>query len=378
MARSTILRVFSLALAVAAAAPLVAAVRIKDITEFEGARANQLVGFGLVVGLDNTGGRSLFTQQVAVDMIQRFNHTGRIVSQERLDPVYRAGTVSAVMVTTEIGPFARRGSRLDVLVSVVDDATSLQGGTLIMTPLRGADGVDYAVAQGPLSVGGFTFTAPLGTTQPAASNQKNHPTVGRVPGGAFVEREVRGEIICNGQLRLLLQEPDYNTAKAIAQGINGRFPNTAYPLDPGTVHVLVPREQLTNAVGFANEIGLLEVNPDTTARIVINERTGTIVAGENVKLGRVAVAHGNLTVTTNQDFLISQPQPFSRGTTGLVPQTDLRVQEQTGTVKVVEKSVSVNELARALNALGYTPRDLIAIFQTIKAAGALHADLIIR
>ncbi len=360
------------------AAPARAESRIKDITDLEGAQTNQLVGFGLVVGLDNTGGRSQFTQQVAVDMLQRFHVASRISSSDRADNVYRSGTVSAVMVTAELGPFARRGSRIDVTVSVVDDATSLQGGTLLLTPLKGADGLDYAVAQGSVSVGGFLFSVPSGSAQPLASAQKNHPSVGRIPGGATVEQEARGNILCNGQLRLLLRQPDYVTSYNIALVINKRFPGTAFTLDAGSVQVIVPSAFIPgNVVGFVGELGLLEVTTDVAARVVINERTGTIVAGEDVRVSTVAVAHANLAITSALEPIVSQPAPFSGGRTTVVPQPVVGVQEQTGTLRVIERTVTVAELARALNALGVLPRDLIAIFQALKQAGALHAELVV-
>lgn len=360
------------------AAPLRGESRIKDITDLEGAQSNQLVGFGLVVGLENTGGRSQFTQQVAVDMLQRFHVASRIASSDRADNVYRSGTVSAVMVTADLGPFARHGSRIDVTVSVIDDASSLQGGTLLLTPLKGADGVDYAVAQGAVSVGGFLFSVPTGSAQPLASAQKNHPTVGRIPGGATVEQEARGHILCNGQLRLLLRQPDYVTSHNIALVINQRFPNSAFTLDAGSVQVLVPPAFLPgNVVGFVGELGLLEVTTDVPARVVINERTGTIVAGEDVRVSTVAVAHANLAIVTALEPVVSQPAPFSRGQTTVVPQPSVGVQEQTGTLRVIEHTVTVADLARALNALGVLPRDLIAIFQALKQAGALHAELVV-
>ena len=251
----------AIALALLATSARAAGTRIKDITTFEGARDNQLTGVGLVVGLENTGGRSLLTQQMAVDMLQRFRVNSLINSNSNLAPVYRAFSASVVAVTTEIGPYTRRGSKVDVLVSVMDDALSLQGGTLIFTPLRGADDVVYAVAQGPLSIGGFQFTVPAGTSTPLASAQKNHPTVGRIPGGAIVERESRGDIVCNGTVRLLLRVPDFTTACAIARVINGRFPRSAVPLDAGTVQVFVPRERLNDIVCWAGEVGQLEVTP---------------------------------------------------------------------------------------------------------------------
>ncbi|HLJ96564.1 MAG TPA: flagellar basal body P-ring protein FlgI [Gemmataceae bacterium] len=358
--------------------PAWAGARIKDIIDIEGARSNQLVGFGLVVGLDNTGGRSQFTQQVAVDMLARFKIASRINSADRADNVYRSGTVSAVMVTADLGPFARHGSRIDVIISVIDDAISLQGGTLILTPLKGADGVDYAVAQGPVSVGGFLFGVPSGSAQPLASAQKNHPSVGRIPGGATVEREARGNILCNGQLRLLLRQPDYVTANNIAFVINKRYPDAAITLDAGSVQVIVPPAFLPkDLVWFVGEIGLLEVTTDVEARVVINERTGTIVAGEDVKVSTVAVAHANLAILTTNEPVVSQPAPFSRGTTTVVPRPGVGITEQTGTLKVIEHTVTVAELARALNALGVTPRDLIAILQALKQAGALHAELVV-
>ena len=364
-------------LAAAVPAARAAGTRIKDITEFEGARANQLTGVGLVVGLENTGGRSLFTQQVAVDMLQRFRINTLINSNSNLAPVYRAFSASVVAVTTEIGPYTRRGSKVDVLVSVMDDALSLQGGTLIFTPLRGADDVVYAVAQGPLSIGGFQFTVPAGTSTPLASAQKNHPTVGRIPGGAIVERESRGDIVCNGTVRLLLRVPDFTTACAIARVINGRFPRSAVPLDAGTVQVFVPRERLNDIVCWAGEVGQLEVTPDVVARVVINERTGTIVAGKDVQIDTVAVAQGNLAILTSDEPFASQPPPFSGGTTAILPRPRIGVTEQGGALRVLERSATVSDLARALNALGVTPRDMISIFQAIKQAGALNADLII-
>ncbi len=270
MPRTRMTLAILLALLATAPAARAAGTRIKDITEFEGARSNQLTGIGLVVGLENTGGRSLFTQQVAVDLLSRFRINTLINSNSNLAPVYRAFSVSVVAVTAEIGPFARRGSKMDVLVSVMDDALSLQGGTLIFTPLRGADDVVYAVAQGPLSIGGFQFTVPQGSNTPLASAQKNHPTVGRIPGGATVEREARGEVVCNGTVRLLLREPDYTTACAVAHAINARFPRTAIALDAGTVQVFVPRDRILDVVCWAGEVGQLEVTPDEVAKVVIN------------------------------------------------------------------------------------------------------------
>jgi len=352
--------------------PACAGVRIKDITDFEGARSNQLYGFGLVVGLDNTGSRSSFTQRVVIDMLQKLSVGGTIFQNLPSDNVFRSGSVSAVMVTTEIGPYARQGSRIDVTVSALDDATSLQGGTLILTPLRGADGEVYAVAQGALSVGGFAFAGR------AASVQKNHPTVGRIPNGATIEHEARGEILCQGRIRLLLRDSDYESATAIGKVINERFANSAQVLDAGTVQVMLPKSALANPVAFASEIGLLEIIPDNPARVVINERTGTIVSGEQVKISTVAIAHGNLAIVKSEEPQVSQPAPFSDGKTVVVPRTKVGITEQAGALRVVDRTITVGNLARALNALGVSPRDLISIFQTLKGAGALHADLIIQ
>ena len=355
-----------------------AGVRVKDITDLEGARSNPLVGFGLVVGLEGTGSKSAFTQQVAVDMLSRFDVVGKFTAGTQGDAVFKSGNIAcAVMATANLGPFARRGSRIDVTVSAVDDSASLQGGTLIMTPLRGADRVDYAVADGAILLGGYSFSASGGGQTTGASAQKNHPTVGRIPGGATVECEVRGQIVCNGQIRLLLHDPDYSTARSIATAINVNFPNSAITIDAGSVQVFVPKTQLADFVSFVSEIGVLEVTPDVPARVVINERTGTIVAGEQVKISPVALAHGNLSIVTSDDPVVSQPTPYSRGKTVVVPRQSIGVTEQAGQVHVLPRSVTVAELARALNALGATPRDLIIIFQALKKAGALHAELVI-
>ena len=357
-----------------------AGVRIKDITDIEGARGNQLIGFGLVVGLEGTGSQSVFTQQVAVDMLQRFNVAAKTISEARGDSVFKSGNISAVMITADLGPFNRTGSKIDVVVSALDDASSLFGGKLMQVPLRGADNVVYAVAMGPLSVGGFNFSVPNGGGSGAnttAATQKNHPTVGRIAGGAYVEHEARGEILCHGQIRLTLRQPDYSTAKSIAGVINKHYPAAAYTVDAGAVQVFVPPTMCPKLVAFVSDIGQLEVTPDVPARVVINERTGTIVAGDQVKIATVAVTHGNLAIMTSNTPVASQPLPFSKGKTVVLPRAQVGVTEQSGAVQVLEKSVTVAELARALNALGATPRDLIIIFQMLKAAGALHAELVI-
>jgi flagellar P-ring protein precursor FlgI len=363
---------FLLALITASVARAVEEVRIKDLTDFEGARNNQLYGFGLVVGLDGSGSRSLFTQQVAVDMLYKMNVNSTIFSQLPSDNVIRSTNISAVMVTAEIGPFARPGSRIDVTVSSMDDSRSLQGGTLILTPLKGPDGEVYAVAQGPLSVGGFAFSGASGT-----GVQKNHPTVGRIAGGAIIEKEARGEVICNGSLRLLVRDPDFNTSRLIAKAINERFPGSALSVDGGAIQVKLPPDRCANPMAFVSELGLLTVTPDVPARVVINERTGTVVAGEKVTISTAAVAHGNLSILTVEEPQVSQPEAFGNGRTVVVPRSNVGVTETRSRLVVVPRVLTVGDLARALNALGVTPRDLICIFQSLKQAGALHAELVI-
>ncbi len=348
-------------------------VRIKDITDLEGSQGNHVFGFGLVIGLNNTGSKSTFTQQVAVDMLQRLNVTTKIQGPEG---VFKSGNISAVMVTADLGPFARVGSRIDVTVSALDDATSLDNGVLIFTPLKGVDGVDYVVAQGSVSTGGYAFSASGGGTGTAASAQKNHPTVGRVVAGPRVVREARGQVLCNGQLKMLLRKHDYNTARAIAKVINEKNMGAAFTIDAGTIHIAVPPERCTNLVSFISDIGMLEVVPDSPAKVVINARTGTIVAGHQVKISSTAVTHANLVIVTSNEPVASQPLPFSKGKTKILPRAQIGVTEQGNTVQVLEQTMTVGELARALNALGAAPRDLIAIFEALHELGALHAKLV--
>jgi flagellar P-ring protein precursor FlgI len=348
-------------------------VRIKDITDVGGARGNQLFGFGLVVGLDGTGSRSTFTQDVAVQMLQRMGQSTQIFSQLPAESVIRSTSISAVLVTAEIGPFARKGSRMDVTVSAIDDTRSLQGGTLIFTPLRGADGNVYALAQGALSVGGFSVTVGGG-----GGVQKNHLNVGRIPGGGIIEKEAPGELVRDGKATLLLRDPDFNTARLIAKTINERYPNTAVASDPGAVTLCRPADPMKTPTQFIAEVGLLEVKPDQPARIVINERTGTVVAGEHVSISTTAVAHGNLYIGVSINPIISQPPPFSGGTTVVAPRIQIAGSEQQARLITLPQATTVAEVARALNALGVTPRDLIAIFQAMKRAGALHAELVIQ
>lgn len=354
-----------------ASAPAAAQVRIKDVTDVVGARSNQLIGFGLVVGLDGTGSRSTFTQQVAVDMLQRLGVTSQIFSQQPSDAVIRSNSISAVMVIAEIGPFARKGGRIDVTVSCLDDTRSLQGGTLLLTPLHGADGQVYAVAQGPLSIGGFSVS---GAT---AGLQKNQLNTGRIPNGAIVEKEAPGFFVHSGRSQLVLKDPDFNTSRLVAKAINERFPFTARELDAGTVEVCAPIDPVRTPVQFLAEIGLIDVRPDVAARVVINERTGTVVTGEGVIITTCAIAHGNLYLGTSESPVISQPNAFAGGRTVVRPETQVGAVEQKARLIPLPKVTTVADVARALNALGVTPRDLISIFQAMKQAGALHAELII-
>jgi len=362
-------RLLPLLLLLSLALPAPAQVRIKDITELAGARSNQLIGFGLVVGLDNTGSRSTFTQQIAVDMLQRLGVSTQIFNQLPSDPVIRSNSMSAVMVVAEIGPFSRKGSRLDVTVSCMDDGQSLKGGTLLLTPLRGADGATYAVGQGALSVGGFAVQGQ------AANLQVNQVNTGVIPGGAFVELEAPGQFLCDGKAQLLLRDPDFNTARLIARGINEKYPRTAVAVDAGAVTIFPPVDPRKTPVQYLAEIGLLTVRPDTPARVVINERTGTVVAGENVTISTVGVTHGNLSITTTETPFVVQPNPFGRGVTAVVPRTQVTATDQVSRSVVLPKTTTVADLARAMNALGVTPRDLMSILTALKQAGALHAEL---
>jgi flagellar P-ring protein precursor FlgI len=345
----------------------VTASRIKDIAYLEGVRENQLVGYGLVVGLNGTGDSddTRFTIQALTNMMERM---GMSVDRNRVE----VDNAAMVIVTAQLPPFAKAGSTIDVLVSSMGDADSLAGGTLLMTPLKGPDGQVYAVAQGSLLVGGLAFGGR------AARVQKNHPTVGRIPGGALVEREVAFSLPRGDHLTYRLQDSDFTTVTRMASAINQKFDRKiAKPRDSGGVNIFIPDNYRDSVVDFIAAIENLEVRPDFPAKIVINEKTGTIVMGEDVRLSTVAVSHGNLSLVVSESAEVSQPNAFSRGQTAVVPETDMDVVEDKGEMVVMNKGVSIGEIARALNAIGASPRDLIAIFQAIKAAGALHAELVI-
>lgn len=343
--------------------------RLKDLTSIEGARENQLIGYGLVTGLAGTGdGKVTQTIQSISNALQRF---GVNVPAESI----KSGNVAAVMITTEIGPSLRSGSRIDVTVSSMGDAKSLQGGILMQTPMLGADEVVYAVAQGAIAVGGFIG----GTGGPGgATVQKNHPTVGLISNGAIVEREIPSQIIKDHSLNLVLRNPDFTSAARLAEAVNQVFPNSALAKDEATVNVIVPKEFTDYPVNFIATLGGIELQPDTPARVVINERTGTIIATSNVRISTVAVSHGSITISIASNLAVSQPNALSTGgTTQVTPSTSVDVNEQHGGFKVVDESPSIERVAAALNALGLSTRDMMAIFQSMKKAGALQAELIL-
>ncbi|HMP79404.1 MAG TPA: flagellar basal body P-ring protein FlgI [Pirellulaceae bacterium] len=336
-------------------------VRIKDITTIEGHRTNRVEGFGLVTGLKGTGGRGAFTQQIAQTMLQ--NH-GILINQ------MPTKSISVVTVSAEIPPFYKPGESLVATVSVLDDATSLYGGQLLRTPLMAIDGQVYALAGGPLEIGGFSVSGDAG------SIRKNHDTVGKVQAQMEVE-------ICNGpafkdaMFRLLLRNKDYTTAYRIATEINRYFPNAAQANDAGSVDVLIPRAFIQSPLDFVVMINNLRVEPDMPARVVINEKTGTIVMGKNVKISGLVFAKDNLVITTTESPLVSQPSPFSYGDTVTVPRTQIQAIEQGGLYHTLPANATVGDLANALNLLGVTPQDMISIFLAIHSEGSLQATLVI-
>jgi flagellar P-ring protein precursor FlgI len=341
-------------------------VRIKDIAEIEGVRSNQLVGYGLVIGLNGTGDGTgtEFTIQSLVSMLERM---GVKVDRSKV----RVDNVAAVMVTADLPPFSRVGTRIDALVSSIGDAESLQGGTLILTPLKGPNGLVYAVAQGPISVGG-SFSA----SGEAARVQKNHPTVGRVVNGASIEKEVPFQFRKKGEISINLRQPDFTTAVRLARSVNSTLEGEfATPLDGGTVRVQIPPEFSSDIVGLVASIEKLDVVPDRAATVVFDERTGTIVIGADVRISAVAISHGNLSIVIKERPEVSQPLPFSEGETVVTPDTELTVKEEKSSVFLMPPGVSIQEIVKALNAIGVSPRDLIAILQTLKEAGALQAEL---
>jgi flagellar P-ring protein precursor FlgI len=387
--------------------------RLKDIASFKGMRSNQLVGYGLVVGLNGTGDSSNnvdFAVRSTLNMLERM---GIHVERERFANI-KLKNVAAVMVTANLPPFARIGNKIDVAISSIGDAKSLQGGTLLMTPLKGVDDQVYALGQGPIAVGGYTAGGNAG-----GGVTKNHPTVGTISKGAIIEKEIAVRLENKKELTLALFNSDFTTAEKVKNAIN-RYSGgaAAQTIDSGTIRVAVPEKFQPNPTDWIAAIERLDVVPDTVARVVLNERTGTVVLGENVRISTVAVAHGNLSIQIKENYNVSQPLPFApgaapgsaagsaavgpgagpregagrpgvgaRGGTGtgplavpggatvVTPDTDVSVREEGQKLMVVPQGVSLGEVVQALNAIGVTPRDLISILQTIKASGALQADL---
>ncbi|HIJ80671.1 MAG TPA: flagellar basal body P-ring protein FlgI [Desulfuromonadales bacterium] len=342
------------------------AIRIKDIASFEGVRDNQLMGYGLVVGLNGSGDsdQAKMQTQSVVNMLERMGITTSVSD-------IKIKNVAAVMVTATLPPFAKQGNRLDVLVSSIGDAKSIAGGTLLMAPLKGADSQVYAVAQGSILTNSFAFGGQ------GSSSQKNHPTAGRVPGGALVERELPNTLTGKSVLRLNLNVADFTTAARIVDVINDKFKGpVAVSSDPGSVTLTIPEIYAQRAVEFVASLERLEVRPDVQAKVVLNERTGTIVMGESVRISTVAITHGSLSLVIKETPQVSQPAALAKaGETKVTPKTDVKVEESEKRLMLMPEGASIGDVVRALNLLGVTPRDLISILQAVKAAGALQADL---
>jgi flagellar P-ring protein precursor FlgI len=347
------------------------AARIKDIAHIEGFRSNQLFGYGLVVGLNGTGDRqnTEFTVQTLANLLQEYNI--------RVSPGdVRVKNVAAVMVTADVPAFVQPGTRLDAAISSVGDAGSLSGGTLLLTPLKGPDGKVYAVAQGPVSLGGG-YTA-LGV---GAKVSKNHQTAGRITAGVLLERAIPSAIVgSDGRIRINLDQPDFTTAKRISESLNSSpLKTAAQSISPGVVMLTIPDKFKPDPVAFISAVESIEVAADNPARIVVNERTGTVIISKDVRIAPVAVAHGGLHITIKTEQRVSQPNSFGRGQTEVVPDTTLTVKEETRQLLELPGGVGVSlgEIVQALNALGVTPRDLIAVFEALREAGALQSELVV-
>jgi len=339
--------------------------KLRDVAHLQGVRGNQLMGFGMVVGLDGTGDKdqTKFTTQSLANMLVR---QGLTVAAATI----KVKNVAAVMVTAELPAFGRSGSRLDVTVSSTGDAKSLAGGILLMTPLQGPDGQTYAVAQGPLLVGGFSASSG------GNSVTKNHPTVGRVPDGAIIEREVGGTFNARGSLRYSLMEDDFTTAMRVVHAINEELgEKLAQPLDSRTVELQIPKEYLGRAVELVARLENLNVQLQPRARVVVNERTGTVILGAEVRIGAVSIVQGGLSIVVSSKPLVSQPAPLSQGKTVTAAKKDVTAVEEKPKTINVEPGVSVGKLAEMLNGMGVSPRDMVAILQAIKESGALQAEL---
>jgi flagellar P-ring protein FlgI len=340
--------------------------RIKDIASFAGVRENEIIGYGLVVGLNGTGDKDgTYIFQPFANMLNRMG-----ISVSQADIKGKTKNIAAVIVTAKLPTMTRPGSKVDVLVSSIGDAKSLQGGTLLMTPLKGPDNSVYAVAQGAISIGGFTGGS--GTT-------KNHPNVGNIPNGAIVEKEVPVSLNRKSKLDLLLALQDFTTSKRISDRINESFKTKiAHAESPSLITMDIPGEYASKVVDFMSRIEMLDVNVDSLARVVVNERTGTVVIGDNVRINQIALAHGGLTIEIKTDYQVSQPGPLApkKAETVVTGTETVKVEEKKGSLMEV-RGATIGELIKALNALGVTPRDLVAILQAIKASGSLKAELVL-
>ncbi|VAX33218.1 Flagellar P-ring protein FlgI [hydrothermal vent metagenome] len=363
-------KAFVLALLLVLVAESAHAVRIKDLTNVRGVRGNQLIGFGLIIGLAGTGDSAtnvFFSIQTLVSMLSKMGIT---VPSNEVDQL-KFKNVATVMVTATLPAFARQGDQIDTLLSSVGDAKSLQGGTLLMTALKGPDGKTYAVAQGPLSIGGFFVQGA------AKGAQKNHQTVARMANGAYVERELPHRFNFQTEVFLTLKETDFTTASRISRAVNDAMRDIVATLVDGrTVKIKVPAFYKNKTSQFITRIESIDVEPDGVAKVILDERTGTVVMGEKVMISAVAVAHGNLFIQITEEPSVSQAAPLSlRGETVVVPRTRLSIKEGEDKLLIVPKSISLGQVVNGLNAIGVNPRDLIAILQAIKASGALHAEL---
>ncbi|MCP5102914.1 MAG: flagellar basal body P-ring protein FlgI [bacterium] len=339
-------------------------VRLKDIASFEGVRDNQLIGYGIVVGLEGTGDttQNKFTFQSMSNLLDKMGL--------KLDPTaFQMRNTAAVAVTATLPPFSRAGSKIDVTVSSIGSAKSIQGSILLITPLKAADGNIYAVAQGSVSIGGFN------AGQGGTTIRKNHPTVGRIPNGALVEREVPFNFTAQRYFTLVMHQSDFTTTTRTVNSINKSFGAVAAAIDSRTIKIMIPDKYSRQKVLMASMLENLVVAPDTRAKVVVNERTGTIVFGENVKISKVALAHGNITVSIKTGFQVSQPAPLSEGETVITPVTETEVAEDVARFTVIENTPRISDVVKTLNSLGATPRDIIAILQAMKSSGALQAEL---
>ena len=341
--------------------------RLKDISSIAGVRENQLLGYGLIVGLDGTGDKTPFTSQTFKNMMSRFG----ITMPDGVDPKIK--NIAAVSIHATLPAFSKLGQRIDITVSSIGNAKSLRGGSLLMTPLKGLDGNTYAIAQGDLVVGGFGVGGADGSRITV-----NVPVVGRIPGGATVEREVPTLFAVGDSLTFNLHRPDFTTAKRVADEVNKLLgPGIAYAMDAGSIKVSAPRDA-SQRVTYLSVLENLNIQAgDAVAKVIINSRTGTIVIGKNVQVSPAAITHGSMTVTISENMQVEQPAPFGEGETIVLPRTDIRVEEEQNRMFVFDPGISLEELVRAVNQVGAAPGDLMAILEALRQAGAIQADLVV-